>query len=621
MRGGNGNIFIYSYLAQRVAQYCDAAGTLLVSDAIQGTEKMEKPHRVAITIVIGAVLTLLAPVIALQVDYLRYHWRLAPSDTHGDKAMVVSAHGLASQIGRDVLVAGGNAFDAAVAVNFALAVVYQQAGNIGGGGFMVYRLADGTDGALDFREKAPLAARRDMYLDADGNVIKDSSLRGHLAVGVPGTVAGMVVAHEKFGSLVWADLLTPAIKLARDGFVLSPKGARMFNRYQSDFSELNTHKPNVLQVGGWKAGDTARFPALADTLTRIAESDRNGFYKGPTAQMIVAEMDAGGGLITQADLDAYRPVWRAPIRFSYRGHEVISMPPPSSGGVALAQLLKGAEPYQVGRMGHNSAAHIHMMVELERRAYADRASYLGDPDFVDVPVDRLVSNAYIQARMAAIDPWQKTDSTEIREGRVDRIESVETTHVSIVDPAGNAVAMTTTLNGNFGSKVVVRGAGFFLNNEMDDFAIKPDHANQFGLLGNAQNAVAPGKRMLSSMTPTIVTKDGDLRLVVGTPGGATIITSVFQTIMNVVDFGMSAQQSVNARKAHSQWQPDMVMLERGALSVPTQIGLMRRGHRLYPWPFFKYELGRVEVVLIGADGGRHGAADYTRGEDDRASGF
>ena len=621
MRGGNGNIFIYSYLAQRVAQYCDAAGTLLVSDAIQGTEKMEKPHRVAITIVIGAVLTLLAPVIALQLDYLRYHWRLAPSDTHGDKAMVVSAHGLASQIGRDVLVAGGNAFDAAVAVNFALAVVYQQAGNIGGGGFMVYRLADGTDGALDFREKAPLAARRDMYLDADGNVIKDASLRGHLAVGVPGTVAGMVVAHEKFGSLVWADLLTPAIKLARDGFVLSPKGARMFNRYQSDFSELNTHKPNVLQVGGWKAGDTARFPALADTLTRIAESDRNGFYKGPTAQMIVAEMDAGGGLITQADLDAYRPVWRAPIRFSYRGHEVISMPPPSSGGVALAQLLKGAEPYQVGRMGHNSAAHIHMMVELERRAYADRASYLGDPDFVDVPVDRLVSNAYIQARMAAIDPWQKTDSTEIREGRVDRIESVETTHVSIVDPAGNAVAMTTTLNGNFGSKVVVRGAGFFLNNEMDDFAIKPDHANQFGLLGNAQNAVAPGKRMLSSMTPTIVTKDGDLRLVVGTPGGATIITSVFQTIMNVVDFGMSAQQSVNARKAHSQWQPDMVMMERGTLSVPTQIGLMRRGHRLYVWPRFKYELGRVEAVLIGADGGREGAADYTRGEDDRASGF
>lgn len=621
MRGGNGNIFIYSYLAQRVAQYCDAAGTLLVSDAIQGTEKMEKPHRVAITIVIGAVLTLLAPVIALQLDYLRYHWRLAPSDTHGDKAMVVSAHGLASQIGRDVLVAGGNAFDAAVAVNFALAVVYQQAGNIGGGGFMVYRLADGTDGALDFREKAPLAARRDMYLDADGNVIKDASLRGHLAVGVPGTVAGMVVAHEKFGSLVWADLLTPAIKLARDGFVLSPKGARMFNRYQSDFSELNTHKPNVLQVGGWKAGDTARFPALADTLTRIAESDRNGFYKGPTAQMIVAEMDAGGGLITQADLDAYRPVWRAPIRFSYRGHEVISMPPPSSGGVALAQLLKGAEPYQVGRMGHNSAAHIHMMVELERRAYADRASYLGDPDFVDVPVDRLVSNAYVQARMAAIDPWQKTDSTEIREGRVDRIESVETTHVSIVDPAGNAVAMTTTLNGNFGSKVVVRGAGFFLNNEMDDFAIKPDHANQFGLLGNAQNAVAPGKRMLSSMTPTIVTKDGDLRLVVGTPGGATIITSVFQTIMNVVDFGMSAQQSVNARKAHSQWQPDMVMMERGTLSVPTQIGLMRRGHRLYVWPRFKYELGRVEAVLIGADGGREGAADYTRGEDDRASGF
>ena len=582
---------------------------------------MEKPHRVATAIVFGAVLTLLAPVIALQLDYLRHHWRLAPPDTLGDTAMVVSAHGLASEIGRDVLAAGGNAFDAAVAVNFALAVVYQQAGNIGGGGFMVYRLADGENGALDFREKAPLAARRDMYLDADGNVIKGASLRGHLAVGVPGTVAGMVAAHEKFGSMAWADLLAPAVKLARDGFVLSPKGARMFNRYQSDFSELNTHTPNVLKTGGWQTGDRAEFPALADTLTRIAENGRNGFYKGPTAQMIVAEMDAGGGLITQADLDAYAPVWRAPIRFSYRGHEVISMPPPSSGGVALAQLLKGAQAYRVGDMGHNSAAHIHMMVELERRAYADRASYLGDPDFVDVPVDRLVSDAYVAARMAAIDPWRKTDSTEIREGRVDRVESVETTHVSIVDPAGNAVAMTTTLNGNFGAKVVVRGAGFFLNNEMDDFAIKPDHANQFGLLGNAQNAVAPGKRMLSSMTPTIVTKDDDLRLVVGTPGGATIITSVFQTIMNVVDFGMSAQQSVNARKAHSQWQPDMVMLERGTLSVPSMIGLMRRGHRLYAWPRFKYELGRVEAVLIGADGRRQGAADYTRGEDDRASGF
>jgi gamma-glutamyltranspeptidase/glutathione hydrolase len=431
----------------------------------------------------------------------------------------------------------------------------------------------------------------------------------------------MAAAHEKFGSMAWADLLAPAVDLARGGFVLSPKAAKMFNRYQKDFAALNDHTPVVLKPDGWRVGDKIRFPALADTLTRIAENGRDGFYKGLTARLLVAEMDAGGGLITQADLDAYAPVWRAPVRFSYRGHEVISMPPPSSGGVALAQLLKGAEAYDVRRMGHNSAAHIHMMVELERRAYADRASYLGDPDFVDVPVDRLVSDAYVKTRMAAIEPWQKTDSRDIREGRVDRVESVETTHISIVDPAGNAVAITTTLNGNFGSKVVVRGAGFFLNNEMDDFAIKPDHANQFGLLGNAQNAVAPGKRMLSSMTPTIVTKDGDLRLVVGTPGGATIITSVFQTIMNVVDFDMRAQQGVNARKAHSQWQPDLVMLERGTLSVPSMIGLMRRGHRLYAWPRFKYELGRVEAVLIGDDGARRGAADYVRGKDDRAIGF
>ncbi len=582
---------------------------------------MVKPQQTASAIIFGVFLTLLAPFIALQLDHLRYHWRLASNDVVGGKAMVVSAHGLASEVGRDVLAAGGNAFDAAIAVHFALAVVYQQAGNIGGGGFMVYRLADGQTGALDFREKAPIAAYRDMYLDADGNVIKGASLRGHLAVGVPGAVAGMVAAHEKFGSRSWPELIAPAIELAREGFEMSPKGARMFNRYQADFRALNNYEPRVLRPDGWTPGDIARFPALADTLARIAENGRDGFYKGPTARMIVTEMEAGGGMITQADLDAYQPVWRDPVTFSYRDHEITSMPPPSSGGVALAQLLKGAEAYNVRRMGHNSAAHIHMMVELERRAYADRASYLGDPDFVPVPVARLTSDAYIAGRMAAIRSWEKTDSKTVREGHVDRVESVETTHISIVDAAGNAVSLTTTLNGNFGAKVVVKDAGFFLNNEMDDFAIKPDHANQFGLLGNAQNAVAPQKRMLSSMTPTIVTKDGDLRLVVGTPGGATIITTVFQTIMNVVDFGMTAQQSVNARKVHSQWQPDLVMLERGTLSVPSMIGLMRRGHKLYAWPRFKYELGRVEAVLIDADRTRLGAADYTRGEDDRALGF
>jgi gamma-glutamyltranspeptidase/glutathione hydrolase len=444
-------------------------------------------------------------------------------------------------------------------------------------------------------------------------------------VGVPGSVAGLVALHEKFGSQTWDALVRPSVTLAQDGFILTEKAARAFNRFQKDFAEVNRFRPQVLKQGGpnakWQQGERIRFPALATTLNRIARHGRDGFYKGATADLIVEEMRAGGGLITRQDLADYQPVWRAPIRTHYRGHEIISMPPPSSGGVVLAQLLTGAKAYDIAALGHNSAAHIHLMTELERRAYADRATHLGDTDFVPVDLDALTDPAYIARRNASISMQQKTDSKAIKPGLVTAIESAETTHFSIVDAAGNAVSITTTLNGMYGAKLVVRGAGFFLNNEMDDFAIKPGHANQFGLLGDDKNAIAPGKRMLSSMTPTIVVKDGALKAVLGTPGGATIITSVFQMLMNIIDFDMSAAEAVYARKSHSQWQPDVVMLEKGTMSLANMRGLQARGHQLYPWPHFKWSLGRVEAILVHEDGTLEGAADTSRGFDDAAKGF
>jgi gamma-glutamyltranspeptidase / glutathione hydrolase len=532
-----------------------------------------------------------------------------------DRAMVVSAHPLASEVGTRILKEGGNAWDAAIAVQFALAVVYPVAGNIGGGGFAVFRTADGKAGTLDFREKAPKRSDRDMYLDEDGNIIGRTSLEGHLAAGVPGSVDGMVVLHEKFGSKPWKELVQPAVNLAAEGFYLTEEGAASLNQAQSLFRDVNTHPIHFVRNEPWKAGDLLVQTDLARTLERIRDLGREGFYGGETATMIVDEMKEGQGIISLEDLRDYHAVWRDPLIGYYRGKRVISMPPPSSGGVALLQLLKSIEDFPVSKFGHHRWKTVHVMTELEKRVYADRATYLGDPDFYEVPVKMLIDDNYLKERMTSVSLKRSTPASEIKEGKVDIIESVQTTHFSVVDPEGNAVAITTTLNSYFGCKVMVRGAGFLLNNEMDDFSIKPGVPNQFGLVGGSANAIAPEKRMLSSMTPTIVDDQDGLLMVVGTPGGSTIITSVFQTILNVVDHDMGMQQAVNARRFHHQWLPDRIHAEDGALTSRLRRKLTRLGHQ---WEE-RGNIGRVDAILVRSDKKLEGGAD-NRGED-KALGF
>ena len=530
-----------------------------------------------------------------------------------DSAMVVSAHPLASQIGVDILKKGGNAIDAAIGVQFALQVVFPEAGNIGGGGFAVIRMNDGTISSLDFREKAPRSADRDMYLDDEDKVIPNLSRVGHLAAGVPGSVAGMWALHQKHGSLPWADLVNPAMELSYHGYKITELGASNFNRFQELFAEVNApYTPWMVKEGGWQAGDSVIQRELAATFGQIRENGRDGFYKGIVANQIVKEMQRGGGLITHQDLERYQAVWRTPVTANYRGYEVISMPPPSSGGVALIQLLKGAAMHDIQALGHNTANTIHLMTELERRVYADRATHLGDPDFYDVPTSMLLSDDYNQQRFGSISMELKTASQEIKEGAVDIIESTETTHFSVVDKEGNAVSITTTLNGYYGCKVVVTGAGFFLNNEMDDFSAKPGVPNMFGLVGAEANAIAPEKRMLSSMTPTIVAKDDQLFMVNGTPGGSTIITSVFQTIMNVIDHDMTMQESVNAARIHSQWLPDSIYIEPNALTKAVRDGLAEKGHGISSR---ERSMGKIDAILVNPDGTLEGAADVKRGDD------
>lgn len=528
-----------------------------------------------------------------------------------DSGMVVCAHPLAARVGLEVLKKGGNAVDAAVATQLALAVVYPSAGNIGGGGFMVLRQKDGSVASLDYRERAPGASSTNMYLDESNTVRKGLSEKGHLSSGVPGSVAGMFEAHRRCGSLAWEKLVQPAIDLAGKGFPLTRRQAHSLNWVQDTLRKYNSVPPEFL-LREWHEGDTIVWKDLAHTLTMIRDHGAAGFYEGETADNIVAEMKRGNGLISLEDLKEYRPAWREPVIGQYKDYKVISMGPPSSGGIALLQLLNSVERYSLREWGHNTAKTIHLMTEAERRVYADRAAWLGDPDFFDVPVAQLISRQYSEKRMSTFDPQMATPSSEVKEGDAVFKESHETTHLSVVDSDGNAVAVTTTLNDSYGSAVVVAGAGFFLNDEMDDFSIKPGVPNMYGVIGGEANKIEPRKRMLSSMTPTIVERNGNLFMVVGTPGGSTIITSVFQTILNVVEFGMTMQEAVNAKRIHSQWVPDVVYPEAGALKEKDRAALLTMGHR-----FDAYHaggIGRVDAILVRSDGRLEGGAD-PRGED------
>ena len=532
----------------------------------------------------------------------------------GKGGMVASAHVEASKVGTEILKKGGNAADAAVATFFALAVVHPFAGNLGGGGFAVVRDAEGKAFSLDFREKAPLKAHKDMYLDENGDVIKGKSTLGHLASGVPGAVAGMVQLHQKMGTKKWEQLLQPAIDLAENGVILTSGQARGMSRYKDTFKEVNgANTPYYVKADGsdWEEGELFIQKDLAAALKRIQKYGMAGFYEGETADLLVKEMEKGGGLISHQDLKEYQAVWRDPIDKGYKNYRIISMPPPSSGGVALMQLLRLTEPYPLKEWGWNSGKTAQVMIEAERRVYADRAKWLGDQDFVKVPVNELMSPPYLQERWKSFDENRATPSAEIEGGKIAYYESDQTTHFSVVDENGMAVSLTTTLNGAFGSKVVVDGAGFLMNNEMDDFSIKPGVPNMFGLVGSTANEIQPGKRMLSSMTPTIVEKDGHLFLVVGTPGGSTIITSVYQTILNVLEHGMTMQQAVNARKFHHQWLPDRVVAESDAFDQDALSYLLNLGYQI---EIQGGTLGRMDCIMVHPNGKLEGASD-PRGEN------
>lgn len=517
----------------------------------------------------------------------------AQSNDHYANGMVVCAYPDAAQVGLSILKKGGNAVDAAVAVQFALAVTYPEAGNIGGGGFMVYRSAKGATNTLDFREKAPAAASENMFLDASGNVVPGMSTSSHQASGVPGSVDGMVEANRKYGKLKWAELVQPAIDLAHNGFKITKRLADGLTRGANTFAKANPGKSYFLKETPWKEGDLLIQEDLAKTLEEIRDKGRNGFYEGIVADQIVEEMKSGSGLISKADLQNYHSVWRKAITGKYKDYKIITMPPPSSGGIALISLLKSVEKYPLHRWGYNQDSTVQLMVEAERRVYADRSKYLGDPDFFKVPVDSLLRDSYILSRMDNFTWDAATPSSSILPGTIVGYESDQTTHYSITDKEGNAVSVTTTLNGSFGSKIFVKGAGFLLNNQMDDFSSKPGVPNMYGLVGGKANSIQPNKRMLSSMTPTIIEKNGQLFMVVGTPGGSTIITSVFQTILNVIEFDQDMQQAVASKRFHHQWLPDNVSVEKGAFSEATQSKLTQKGYKLNS----SNGIGRVDAIL------------------------
>ena len=524
--------------------------------------------------------------------------------------VIVSAHPEASRVGVDILKKGGNAIDAAVAVELALAVVYPNAGNIGGGGFIVYRSHDGKIDALDYREKAPIQARENMYWGGDGKAITELSMKGGLASGVPGTIDGMVKAHAKYGTLKWEELVQPAIELAEKGFNITEKQANEFKEQYSNFVKYSTEQSALTAKENWTKGELFVQKDLAETLKRVQKEGRKGFYEGKTAELIVAEMKRGNGMITLEDLKRYEAKWRTPIVGEYKGMKVISMPPPSSGGIALISLFQSIEKYPLAKWGFQSEKAVQVMVEAERRVYADRAEHLGDPDFYKVPVNQLVNKEYNVGRMESMSFDKATRSADIKAGKIGGYESDETTHYCIVDKWGNAVSATTTLNDSYGSKTIVGGAGFLLNNEMDDFSVKPGTPNMYGLVGGKANAIEPEKRMLSSMSPTILEKNGKLYMVVGTPGGSTIITSVFQTILNVTEFGMNMQEAVSAPRFHHQWLPDYIDYEPTAITAGVRKALTDKGYILKE----RKPYGRVEGILVNKNGTYQAGAD-TRGDD------
>jgi gamma-glutamyltranspeptidase/glutathione hydrolase len=596
---------------------------------------MQVPRRFTVPLAafLGVALLLAAPA------------RAQRTAVHAERGLVTSAHHLASQAGLEMLQRGGNAVDAAVATGLALAVVYPIAGNLGGGGFMVIHLADGSDGGrgrqlvVDYREAAPAAATRDMYLDAQGNVRTGpgSSTVGWRASGIPGSVAGFALALEKYGSrkLTWADVCEPARRLAADGHIVTQGSATQFRNSAKLLGQFEESQRIFLNDGAyWKTGDLWRQPDLAATFARLQKNGPREFYAGETAEKIAAAMAQHQGTLTLADLAGYRPVERTPLRGTYRGHEIVTMPPPSSGGIALLQMLAMLEAHDVGRLGHTSAAKYHLLAEVMKRAFRDRAEYLGDADFAPVPVAALLDRAYLARRMADYSPDRATPSARIEPGLGPvklsqlsapgsglRPEPTETTHFSVVDAAGNAVANTYTLNGNFGSGVTIPGTGVLMNNEMDDFTAKVGVKNMFGLLQGPANAIQPGKRPLSAMTPTLVFKDGQLLLATGSPGGPTIINTVLQLILNVVDHGMPAMAAVEAPRVHHQWMPDELTFERNGLSADTLALLQAKGHTVKERVSYEggYQ-GDAETILIDpATKLRHGAAD-PRKPDSRALG-